>query len=71
MALFLWFKDALVLAALAFAVREVRATYGEDGDPELTAKLVRVFSASRRARRGVRPAPTPPATEAEAARRAA
>lgn len=74
-ALFLLFKGGLVLAAVAFAVREFVLAGRPDSDPELTRRLVRVFSAAERGRRRL-PAPAPPPAEEapaapEAPRRAA
>ena len=62
---FLVFKGVLVLAALAFAVREVIVTGRPDSNPELTRKLLRVFSAGERARRPIAPAPLPAAAPTE------
>lgn len=75
---FIVFKLSLVLAAIAFAVREIVLTRREDSNPELTRKLVRVFSAAGRARHRprapMRPRPdqpAAPAAEPELPRRAA
>jgi hypothetical protein len=64
---FLVFKGVLVLAALAFAVREVIVTGRPNSNPELTRKLLRVFSAGERARRPIAPAPPPAAAPTEPA----
>jgi hypothetical protein len=77
LAMFLWFKGAIALGAIAFAVREIIVAGRPDSNPEFTAKLLRTFSAAERRRRQQPPSappqarPAEPANDPEAPRRAA